>query len=311
MTENSISLREKVGRILCEFGNDERIFVLDTDLAKSTTTAEFRSQYPNRFLEMGISEQSAMSVASGLAIEGKIPFYVSFALFTTGTAWTQLRQACYSNLNVKVIGTHPGLDDGPDGASHHANEDLALTRALPGITILTPASVEDLRDSIALAINTDGPFYIRVARDTVPVLDIPHTPVKIGKTIVNYDDGNDLAIFYEGTAMKAAFEGYCALKHQGFQCKLINISCLKPIDVDTLCSVAETVKGVVTVENHSVMAGLGGAVAEVLMNADISVKFAQVGIQDVFTESGAIADLKRKYGIYGENVAECAKALLK
>ncbi|TQI68303.1 transketolase C-terminal domain-containing protein [Clostridium sp. KNHs216] len=311
MTENLISLREKVGRILCEFGNDERIFVLDTDLAKSTTTAEFRSQYPNRFLEMGISEQSAMSVASGLVIEGEIPFYVSFALFTTGTAWTQLRQACYSNLNVKVIGTHPGLDDGPDGASHHANEDLALTRALPGITILTPASVEDLRDSIALAINTDGPFYIRVARDAVPVLDIPHTPVKIGKTIVNYDDGNDLAIFYEGTAMKAAFEGYCTLKCEGFQCKLINISCLKPIDTDTLCSVAETVKGVVTVENHSVMAGLGGAVAEVLMNADISVKFAQVGIQDVFTESGAIADLKRKYGIYGENVAECAKALLK
>ncbi len=310
MTNNLISLREKIGPILCEFGNDPRIFVLDTDLAKSTSTVDFCEKYPERFLEMGIAESSAMSVASGLAIEGKVPFYVSFALFTTGTPWTQLRQACYSHLNIKIIGTHPGLDDGPDGASHHANEDLALTRVLPGLTILTPASIDDLRDSIALAIKHDGPFYLRVARDTVPTLDIPHISMEIGKMVVNYDDGDDLAIIYEGSAMKAAYDGYCQLKQDGLKCKLINVASFKPMDTNFLQTLAKTVRGIITVENHSVLAGLGGAIAEVLVNAGGCAKFAQIGVRDVFTESGAIADLKKKYGICGENVAACAKSLL-
>lgn len=310
MENDLICLRAHVGETLCEFGKDSRLFVLDTDLAQSTTSARFREKYPDRFIEMGISEQSAMSVATGLAIEGKIPFFVSFALFTTGTPWTQLRQACYSRLNVKVIGTHPGLDDGPDGASHHANEDLALTRVLPNLTVLTPSSLSELHDSIQLAIETEGPFYIRVARDTLPVLNAPKQPVRLGKFIVNYDDGNDIAILYEGSALKAAYEGYCILKQEGVPCKLINISCLKPIDKEGLCSLAGNVKGIVTVENHSVLGGLGGAVAEVLMNAGRTVKFTQVGVQDVFTESGKISDLKEKYGITGEHVAECARRLI-
>ena len=310
MENNLICLREHVGEALCEYGKDGRLFVLDADLAKSTTTAKFQERYPDRFLEMGISEQSAMSAASGLAIEGKIPFFVSFALFTTGTPWTQLRQACYSRLNVKVIGTHPGLDDGPDGASHHADEDLALTRVLPNLTVLTPSSLDELRDSIGLAVETDGPFYIRVARDTVPVLDAPHQAVRLGRFIVNYDDGGDVAILYEGSALKAAYQGYCILKKEGVRCKLINISCLKPIDRAGLCAMAKSVKGIVTVENHSVLGGLGGAVAEVLMNEGISAGFAQVGVQDVFTESGKIDDLKQKYGITGEHVAECARRLM-
>ena len=308
---NEICLRAQIGDILLELGNDERVFVLDTDLAKSTTAIKFGQKYPERILEMGIAEQSTMSVATGLAIEGKIPFYISFALFTTGTVWTQLRQACYSGANVKIMGTHPGIDDGPDGASHHANEDLALTRTLPTMTVLVPSSLEELRDCIKLAVEHNGPMYIRVSRDTVPVLDVPHIPVEIGKAVIKYDDGNDLAILYEGTATKAAYEGYLKLKQEGYKCKLINMMSIKPIDKELLQNLFKTVKGIITVENHTVIGGLGGAVAEVMAQGDIHCKLSMVGIEDVFTESGALGALKEKYGICGENVRYHGEMLLK
>ena len=306
-----VCLRAQIGDLLLEVGDNEKIFVLDTDLAKSTTAIKFEQKYPERFLEMGIAEQSTMSVATGLAIEGKIPFYISFALFVTGTVWTQLRQACYSGANVKIMGTHPGIDDGPDGASHHANEDLALTRVLPTMTVLVPSSVEELRDCINLAINHDGPMYIRVSRDTVPILDLPHVPVEIGKAIVKYDDGDDLAILYEGTATKAAYEGYLKLKENGYKCKLINMMSIKPIDKELLKNLFKKVKGIVTVENHSVIGGLGGAVAEVMAETGEHCKLSKVGIEDIFTESGGLVALKEKYGISGENVKRHGELLLK
>ncbi len=311
MMNKEICLRAQIGDILLEIGDDERIFVLDTDLAKSTTAIKFGQKYPERFLEMGIAEQSTMSVSTGLAIEGKIPFYISFALFTTGTVWTQLRQACYSGANVKIMGTHPGVDDGPDGASHHANEDLALTRTLPTMTVLVPSSLEELRDCMKLAVSHEGPMYIRVSRDTVPILDLPHIPVEIGKAITKYDDGNDLAILYEGTATKAAYEGYLQLKEAGYKCKLINMMSIKPIDKELLQKLFKTVKGIVTVENHTVLGGLGGAVAEVMAQGNDHCKLSMVGIEDVFTESGGLATLKEKYGICGDNVKKHGESLLK
>lgn len=305
-----ICLRAHIGEVLLAHGHNERLFVLDTDLAKSTTAVKFQEKYPARFLEMGIAEQSAMSVATGLALEGKIPFYVSFALFVTGTPWTQLRQACYANANVKIIGTHPGLDDGPDGASHHANEDIALTRVLPRMTVLTPSSLEELRDCFRIAIERHGPCYIRVSRDDVPVLDVPRAPVEIGKAAVNYDDGDDIAILYEGTAAAAAYDGYCQLKKSGVRCKLINMLSIKPLDTTLLRALFGKVKGVVTVENHSVIGGLGGAVAELMAESGARCKLARVGIEDVFTESGGLAALKKKYGVWGDNVKRKADALL-
>lgn len=307
---DKLCLREKLGDILCEFGGDSRVFVLDTDLAKSTTTHKFQAMHPDRFVEMGIAEQSAMSVASGLAAEGMIPFYVSFAMFTTGTAWTQLRQACYANLNVKVIGTHPGLDDGPDGASHHANEDLALTRVLPRMRVLTPSSLEELRDCVRIAIETPGPFYIRVARDDVPVLPIAHTPVELGRLVTKLDGGNDLAIIYEGSATMAAFRGYELLREQGVKVRLVHVLSVKPLDEEGLGTLFRCVKAIVTVENHSVLGGLYGAVAEVMVRSDARIKIAPVGVADVFTESGSLAALKKKYGISGEHVAHAARTLL-
>ncbi len=306
MPMKSISMRDYIGDILCEFGSDSRVFVIDSDLAKSTTAATFAKQYPAQFIEAGISEQSAMSIANGLALENKIPFYVNFAIFATGTAWTQLRQACYSNANVKVIGTHPGLDDAPDGASHHANEDIALARVIPNLCVLTPSNLSELRQCIQLAIQTPGPFYIRVARDYVPDVESA-TPVALGKAVVNADDGNDIAILYEGSAAMAAYEGYSLLTSRHIACKLINILSIKPLDVATIRDLSKTMKGIVTVENHSVLAGLGGAVAEMMAVHGSSAALRMVGIADIFTESGSMKDLKDKYGITGGQVV--AKAL--
>ena len=310
MVFKTVSPRDKIGEILCEYGEDKRIYVLDSDLAKSTTSVKFGEKYPERFVECGISEQSAMSIATVLAIEGKIPFYVNFAILATGTAWTQLRQACYSNANIKIIGTHPGMDDGPDGASHHANEDIALTRAIPNLKVLIPSSIEELRDAIELAIKHEGPVYIRAARDVVPVLDITHDKVEFGKAEIVKDDGNDLALIYEGTAAFCAMEAYEELKKEGYACKMINISSIKPIDTDMIEMLVNNVKGIVTVENHSIIGGLGGAVAEVLSEYSRHPKLRRVGVEDVFTESGKISDVKKKYGLNTENIIKKCKESL-
>lgn len=306
----TVSPRDKVGEILCGFGDDERIYVLDSDLAKSTTSIKFGEKYPDRFVECGISEASAMSIATGLAIENKIPFYINFAILATGTAWTQLRQACYAKANIKVISTHPGMDDGPDGASHHANEDIALTRSIPNLKVLVPSSLEELQEAITLAIKHEGPVYIRVARDVVPVLDIKHHPVAFGKAEVVVNEGNDLALIYEGTAALCAWEAYEELKASGYKCKLINISSIKPIDTDMIDNLVKNVKGIVTIENHSVIGGLGGAVAEVLSRYSSHPKLGMVGVEDVFTESGKISDVKKKYGLNTKNVMNKCKAVL-
>ena len=310
MAFKTVSPRDKVGEILCSFGDDERIYVLDSDLAKSTTSIKFGEKYPERFVECGISEASAMSIATGLATEKKIPFYVNFAILATGIAWTQLRQACYANANIKVISTHPGMDDGPDGASHHANEDIALTRAIPNLKVLVPSTVAELRDSIALAIHYEGPVYIRVARDVVPIVAVEHKTVEFGKAAVVADDGNDLALVYEGTAALCAWEAYEELKATGYQCKLVNISSIKPIDKALIDQLVHTVKGIVTIENHSIIGGLGGAVAEVLAGYSSHPKLARVGVEDVFTESGKISEVKKKYGLHTENVINKCKSVL-
>ncbi len=311
MNEQMISLRDYVGKKLCELGGDERIFVLDSDLAKSTTTIDFSKKYPKRFIELGIAEQSAMSIASGLAMEGKIPFYVNFSIFLTGTAWTQLRQACYANLNVKLIGTHPGMDNGPDGASHHANEDIACARVIPNLKVLVPSSLEELEETIQIAVSHKGPIYIRTARDIIPILeDVPSQESRLGKSKVLYDDGNDVAIIFEGTAAKIAYEAYEALKEQGLGCKLINIFSIKPLDKELMNKIADTVKGIVTIENHSVIGGLGSTMAEVLSARRTHPKLSMIGVQDCFTESGKTFQVKNKYGLNVSNVISHVKSVI-
>ncbi len=306
-----IEMRKKIGDILCEFGEkDQRIYVLDSDLAKSTTSAKFRDTFPDRFVETGIAEASAMSIATGIASEGQIPFYVNFAIFVSGTAWTQLRQAAYAKANVKMIVTHPGMDNGPDGATHHANEDIALVRTLPNVKVLVPSNVKELKQAIKMAIEHDGPVYIRCARDVVPDVEF-ETEAQIGKSTVVEDLGNDFALIYEGTAAAIAYEGFEALKEKGYKGKLINIFSIKPMDIDFINNLASTVKGIVTVENHSVLGGLGGAIAEVLAQKSEHAKLAYVGVPDVFTESGKSADVKAKYGLNVNNIVEKVESVMK
>lgn len=311
MDYDDICLRDKIGEFLCEFAEtDNRIYVIDSDLAKSTKTLIFQKKFPKRFIQAGIAEASAISIASGLASEGQIPFYVNFATFVTGTAWTQVRQSAYSNLNVKLIGTYVGMDNGPDGASHHANEDISLMRAIPNMKILVPSNAKELKDSIKIAIEYNGPVYIRVTRDVVPNVDFGHD-VSIGKSVVVKDVGDDFALIYEGTTTSIAYKAFDALVEKGYKGKLVNIFSIKPLDKDLINNLSSTVKGVVTVENHTIIGGLGSAIAEIIAQKSEHAKLDYVGVQDVFTESGKAIDVKTKYGLNVENIIKKVEAVVK
>jgi len=311
MEQEMICLRDKIGEYLCEFArNDERIYVLDSDLAKSLKTLQFAEQYPDRFIETGIAEASAMSIASGIASEGQIPFYVNFAIFVAGTAWTQLRQAAYANLNIKMIASYAGMDNGKDGASHHANEDLTLVRSIPNVKVLVPSNAKEMKEAIRIAIEYNGPVYIRVARDNVPNVEFDSTP-EIGKSNIVEDLGNDFALIYEGTSASIAYSSFEALKQKGYKGKLINIFSVKPLDVELINKLAINVRGIVTVENHSIIGGLGGAISEVLAQMPNHAPLNYVGVEDIFTESGSATEVKEKHGLNVENIVSKVEQTMK
>lgn len=311
MDKKMICLRDKIGKFLCEFAEkDDRIYVIDSDLAKSTKTLEFEKAFPNRFVEAGIAETSAMSIATGLALEGKIPFYVNFAIFVAGTAWTQLRQAAYANLNVKMIGTYSGMDNGKDGASHHANEDLALVRSIPNVKILIPSNEKEMKQAIKIAIEYNGPVYIRIARDDVPDVEFNGNS-QMGKLSIIEDLGNDFALIYEGTSAKIAYEGFDELKKKGYKGKLVNIFSVKPLDEELIRKLSHKVRGIVTIENHSIIGGLGGAIAEILAQEPNHAPLEYVGVEDIFTESGSTTEVKEKYGLNIENIISKVEETMK
>ena len=311
MEYKEVCLRDKIGEFLCEFAeNDNRIYVIDSDLAKSTKTLIFKDKYPNRFIQAGIAEASAVSIAEGLAAEGQIPLYVNFATFVTGTAWTQVRQSAYANSNVKLIGTYVGMDNGPDGASHHANEDIALMRMIPNIKIVVPSNIKELKQAIKIAIQCDGPVYIRATRDVVPDVELEQD-AETGKSIIVEDNGNDFALIYEGTTAKLAYESFEKLKEKGYNGKLVNIFSIKPIDIKLINNLALNVKGMVTLENHSILGGLGGAIAEVIAQKSTHAPISYVGVEDVFTESGKAIDVKSKYGLNVENIVKKVEEIIK
>lgn len=274
------------------------VVVIDSDLATSTRTDQFQKAYPNDFFEMGIAESSAMSFAIGQALEGNIPFYVNFAIFVTGTAWTQLRQGCYAAANIKLVGSHPGMDDGPDGASHHALEDLALTRVIPNLTILTPGDAEEISEAFEQAVNIPGPVYIRVAREPMPVRDKIHVP-RVTDIESVADSGHDFAILYEGTALEAATAGYEQLLAEGRSGKLIHVAKLKPFNRERFLQLVAGCPQIATIENHSIIGGLGGQVAEIMAETGLAARLIRLGTHDTFTESGNSRHLKEKYGISG------------
>ncbi|WP_413498634.1 transketolase family protein [Buttiauxella gaviniae] len=302
--------RDEIGNALIALKNQGYpLVVIDSDLASSTRTDQFQAQFPEHFFEMGIAEGSAMSFAIGQALEGHIPFYVNFAMFVTGTAWTQLRQACYAGANIKLVGSHPGMDDGPDGASHHALEDLALTRVLPGITVLLPADAEEVVEAFEQAINIKGPVYIRVAREPMPVRDKTKVP-RVRDIAAIEDTGNDFAILYEGTCLEQATSGYQGLLAEGKKGKLIHVACLKPFNEQRFCQLVKNVGVLATIENHTVNGGLAGLIAEMLIKHGINPRTVRLGTQDTFTESGNSRQLKAKYGISGEQLQAQISSLI-
>lgn len=241
--------------------------------------------------------------------EGKIPFYVNFAIFVSGTCWTQLRQICYANLNVKLIATHPGMDGGFDGATHHANEDMALMRALPNLRLLVPSNPSELYEAVQIAINDNGPVYIRCARDSVPKV-LPREKAQLGKAVIVEDRGNDFALIFEGSAAELDFRSFEACCEKGKKGKLINIFSMKPVDLELIRRTARTVDRIITVENHSVIGGLGGLVAETVADMDRHAPVLRVGVEDVFTESGPAGLVKVKYGLSVEHVLSALQKVM-
>ena len=305
-----MATRDAYGEALKEIGGiDEDIVVLDADLSGSTKTAVFGKEYPERFFNVGIAEQNLMGTAAGLAAAGKVPFASTFAVFATGRAYEIIRNSiCYPNLNVKIAATHAGLSVGEDGASHQALEDISLMRSLPNMTVLCPADGVEAKQCIYEAAKHDGPVYIRLGRSGVPIIFGEDYKFEIGKG-VELVDGKDVSIIATGIMVERALEAAKKLSEEGISARVINISTIKPIDEDIIIKAAKETKAIVTVEEHSIMGGLGSAVAEVVaQNAPTYVE--RIGTMDVFGESGGGNELLDKYGLNVENIVEKSRAMV-
>lgn len=313
MTEERkpIATRDAYGKALLEMGKqNSNIVVLDADLSKSTKTALFKSEFPERFFNMGIAEQGMMDVAGGLAASGKIPFVSTFAIFATGRAWEQARLACgYNHLNIKICATHAGITVGEDGATHQANEDIALMREIPGMTVVVPADGVETASVIKTAVEYEGPMYVRLGRSAVPVLLPDDYKYEIGKA-VTLQEGSDVSLFACGIMVGEALQAAETLKAEGISAEVVNVSTIKPLDVETILKSACKTKAVVTAEEHSILGGLGSAVAETLVE-NCPVPMKRVGMNDSFGESGKPAELLEKYGMTAADIVAAAKEVIK
>ena len=305
-----IATRDAYGEILVELGKiNKNIVVLDADLSKSTKTILFGKEFPERFFNMGIAEQNMMGTAAGLATCGKIPFASTFAMFATGRAFEQVRNTiAYPALNVKIAATHAGVTVGEDGGSHQSIEDIALMRALPGMTVMVPADAAETRQVIKAAIAIDGPVYIRMGRAAVPQIFDETQEFRVGQA-VRIKNGKQVAMITTGIMTAMAMEAAELLADEGIEASVLHIHTIKPIDREAIRSIAEETGCIVTAEEHSIIGGLGGAVAEVL-GETCPVPMVRVGIQDHFGESGTPADLLEKYELTSHALVQAVKEVL-
>ena len=298
-----IATRESYGNALVELGAEhEEIVVLDADLAAATKTGMFKKAYPDRFIDCGIAEGNMMGVAAGLAAAGKVPFASSFAMFAAGRAFEQVRNSIgYPHLNVKIGATHAGISVGEDGATHQCNEDIALMRSIPGMTVICPADDVEARAAVKAAYEHEGPVYMRFGRLAVPVInDRPDYKFELGKGVV-LREGKDVTIIATGLCVAASLEAADLLAAEGISAKVINIHTIKPLDEELVAAAAKETGKVVTVKEHSVIGGLGSAVCDALC-AKASTPVLKIGINDVFGESGPALELLKKYGLDGEGI---------
>jgi len=272
--------RQGYGEGLLEEGKNKKIIALTGDLTESTKTHLFAEKYPERFIETGVAEQNMMGIAAGLAIEGKIPIIASYAVFNPGRNWDQLRvSVCYTNANVKIIGAHAGISVGPDGATHQALEDIAITRVLPNLTVLSPCDKHETKKAIKAAIKHKGPVYIRFAREKTPIITTKKTPFKIGKAEI-YKTGKDLTIIATGPILYEALKTAKKLENKT-SIEIINCHTIKPLDKKTILKSAKKTNKIITIEEHQTTGGLGSAISE-LLSENHQTKIKKIGIKDHF-----------------------------
>ena len=306
-----IATRESYGRTLAELGKEHEDFlVLDADLAGSTKTAVFRKAFPERHINCGIAEQNMIGVAAGIAATGRVAFASSFAMFAAGRAYEQIRNSVgYPQLNVKIAATHGGISVGEDGATHQCNEDFALMRTIPGMVVRVPSDDVEAEAMVRAAYAHKGPVYMRFSRLATPVFNNPETyKFEIGKAIT-MREGKDVAIIAAGLPVASAMEAAEKLAAEGIEARVIDMHTIKPLDEAAVLRAAKEIGKIVTVEEHSVIGGLGSAVAEVLAE-QCPAKLKRVGVYDRYTESGPAEALIHHYGLDGEGVYSAVKAFL-
>ncbi|EOS77055.1 MAG: transketolase family protein [Lachnospiraceae bacterium] len=315
MRENmvkKVATRESYGNALARLGAENKdIVVLDADLASATKTEIFKKKYPDRHIDCGIAESNMIGVAAGLAAAGKIPFASSFAMFAAGRAFEQIRNSVgYPHLNVKIGATHAGITVGEDGATHQCNEDIALMRTIPQMVVMCPSDDIEAKAAVKAAAEYKGPVYLRFGRGACPVInDRPDYKFEMGKGSV-VREGKDLSIIATGICVANSLEAAKMLKQDGISAEVINICTIKPLDKDLILSSARKTGKVVTVEEHSVIGGLGSAVGDALGEAN-PVPVKKIGMQDVFGESGSAQALLEKYKLDGKGIFEQVKEFLK
>ena len=307
---DNIATREAYGKALAEFGDTYDFVVMDADLSGSTKTGIFAKKFPNRFINCGIAEGNMMATAAGIATTGKTVFASSFAVFASGRAFEQIRNSiAYPNLNVKIGATHAGVSVGEDGASHQAIVDMAIMRSLPNMVVINPADAVEAKAAVFAAIEHEGPVYLRLGRLSVPVIfDENDYEFELGKGKL-ISDGDDITIFSTGLMTYESMKAVEMLKASGINARLVNIHTIKPIDREIIVKAARETKNIVTVEEHSVIGGLGSAVAEVLCE-ECPCKLTRLGLNDVFGQSGKPYELLDLYGLTAEHINDRVKKIL-
>ena len=306
-----IATRESYGEELVRLGAEhEEIVVLDADLAEATRSGEFQKVFPDRFIDCGIAEENMMGVAAGLAAAGKVPFASSFAMFAVGRAYEQIRNSIgYPHLNVKIGASHAGISVGEDGATHQCIEDIALMRMIPGMVVINPSDYIEAKAAVRAAYEHDGPVYMRFGRLAVPLLNTdPDYKFELGKGVV-LREGKDLTIIASGLPVYNCLEAAERLAQDGIDAQVINIHTIKPIDEDLIVEAAKATGKIVTVEEHSVIGGLGSAVCDVLAEK-APTKVMKIGIYDKFGESGPALELLKKYGLDTDGIYEKIKTFV-
>ena len=307
-----VATRESYGKALVELGKEhEEVVVLDADLAGATKTGIFKKEFPERHIDCGIAEADMAGIAAGLATCGKVPFMSSFAMFAAGRAFEQVRNSIgYPHLTVKIGATHAGVSVGEDGATHQCNEDIALMRTIPGMVIINPSDDIEARAAVKAAYEHDGPVYMRFGRLAIPVInDRPDYKFELGKGIT-LKEGKDVTIIATGLCVGESLEAAKLLAEEGIDAEVINIHTIKPLDTDLVVASAKKTGKVVTVEEHSIIGGLGGAVCEAL-SENAPTKVMRIGVNDRFGESGPGAALIKVFGLDAESIAEKVKGFVK